>query len=69
MALFGSCQGSLLMIEEVLCPECGDVIELFTRDGKTVEKAICDTCGFTVDVDTPSSGYTPFDAANADKLN
>lgn len=29
-------------IEEIDCPKCGGVIEVFIRDGQTVGESICD---------------------------
>lgn len=41
-------------ILEIDCPECGakGSIEVFVKDGRTVETAICDACGFEIPEDT-----------------
>lgn len=41
-------------ILEIDCPECGEKgsIEVFVKDGRTVETAVCDVCGFEIPEDT-----------------
>jgi len=33
------------ILEEKICPECGEPVEVFTRKGRVVEDAACD-CGY-----------------------
>ena len=44
-------------IEEIDCPKCGGVIEVFIRDGQTVGESICDQCGFAIPGDVHLSLY------------
>ena len=44
-------------IEEIDCPKCGGVIEVFIRDGQTVGESICDQCGFAIPGDVYLSLY------------
>ncbi|MDK2943075.1 MAG: hypothetical protein PWP56_2588 [Acetobacterium sp.] len=32
------------VLKEIACPECGDYIELFVRDGKTIGTEKCASC-------------------------
>ena len=44
-------------IEEIDCPKCGGVIEVFIRDGQTVGESICDQGGFAIPGDVHLSLY------------
>ena len=50
--MFRGCQGkkNAITIHEKACPECGNLVELFSID----TKAVCDKCGFVVYNDTLS---------------
>lgn len=34
------------VLEERICPDCGNEVEVFTVRGRILEKAVC-TCGYT----------------------
>lgn len=42
---------NMITIEEIVCPDCGDSIEVFVKDGRTTGDAVCDSCGYTVPED------------------
>ncbi len=43
--IFEGCQGKkAISIEERICPQCGNVVELFSVDTEVK----CDRCGFTI---------------------
>ena len=44
-------------IEEVDCPKCSGVIEVFERDGLTVGDSVCEQCGFAIPGDVHLSLY------------
>lgn len=50
MSILTSCQDvrNNFVLKEIACPKCGNLIELFIRDGKTVGTAKCDICGVTI---------------------
>ena len=57
MALLSGCQEGKQTpkLTEVICPECGEVIEVFVRQGgngedagRTRDDAVCDKCGYTI---------------------
>lgn len=49
---FGGCeeQHKTPVLEERTCPECGEIVEVFTRKGRIVEECTCD-CGHTFTAD------------------
>ncbi len=51
MSIFVGCQDARNMtsIEEMKCPKCGEDIEVFVRDGKTVGDSVCDNCGYIIE--------------------
>ncbi|MBC3900413.1 hypothetical protein GH811_12365 [Acetobacterium malicum] len=36
------------VLKEIACPECGDYIELFVRDGKTTGIEKCASCHYVI---------------------
>lgn len=36
------------MLREIKCPECGEEMEVFTRDEKAVEDFTCPVCGYVI---------------------
>ena len=36
------------VLKEIACPECGDLIELFVRDGKTIGIEKCASCDYVI---------------------
>ena len=50
--IYGGCQSKSkeLSLEEKICPQCGNTVEVFSVDTEVV----CDRCGFTVYNDTLS---------------
>ena len=44
--IFSECQSHshTPTLEEVTCPQCGEIVELFSTD----PSAICENCGFTI---------------------
>ena len=44
-------------IEEIDCPRCGGVIEVFERDGLTVGDSVCEECGCVIPGDVHLSLY------------
>lgn len=50
MAILDGCQEGkhTPMIQEIICPTCGEIIEVFTRDGKTVTDSECPVCKYLV---------------------
>lgn len=37
-----------ITIEEITCPKCGGIIEIFVKDGFLAADAICDVCGYVI---------------------
>lgn len=37
------------VLTEIACPECGDYIELFVRDGKSIGTEKCASCNYVID--------------------
>lgn len=48
MSVLSGCHAArnMITIEESVCPQCGDLIEFFMRDGMQIADAVCETCGF-----------------------
>ena len=36
------------VLKEIVCPECGEYIELFVRDGKTIGIEKCANCDYVI---------------------
>ena len=47
MAVMEGCEGSskTMKLEERKCPKCGRDVEVFTKNGRIVEDAVCE-CGY-----------------------
>ncbi|MDD2959270.1 MAG: hypothetical protein PHE06_12350 [Lachnospiraceae bacterium] len=54
MALLDGCQEGKKtpVLKEVKCPKCGQIIEVFEKEGKTVEETVCDACQYVVNEGT-----------------
>ena len=39
-------------LEERVCPQCGEAVEVFTRDGRLVDDFACE-CGFVFRAEAP----------------
>lgn len=50
MAVLDGCEAQkrTLVLKEITCPECGEVMEVFVKDGKAVEDAACEKCGHKI---------------------
>ena len=48
--ILSGCQEArgMTTIEEIDCPRCGGVIEVFERDGLTVGDSVCEQCGCVI---------------------
>ena len=57
--ILSGCQEArgMTTIEEVDCPKCGGVIEVFERGGLTVGDSVCEQCGFAIPGDVHLSLY------------
>ena len=40
------------VLEEKVCPECGEIVEVFTRKGRIVTGSTCD-CGYVFNEEEP----------------
>ncbi len=47
MAILDGCQEGKKtpVLREISCPKCGETVEIFLKDGKTVADAECPGCG------------------------
>ncbi len=54
MAVLDGCHESryAVKIEEMDCPDCGEVIEYYIRDGVLAADARCEKCGYTISAGT-----------------
>ena len=65
MAVFSGCQEGKQTpkLVEVICPVCGEIIELFVRQdsaedtGRTRGEAVCEKCGYKVEEGTALSDF------------
>jgi len=50
MGVFAGCidARNMTLIKEIKCPECGNEMEFFVRDGRVIEDSICEKCGYTI---------------------
>lgn len=57
--ILSGCQEArgMTTIEEIDCPKCGGVIEVFERDGLTVGDSVCEQCGCVIPGDVHLSLY------------
>ena len=48
MAVLDGCVASKLtpILQEVKCPVCGELVEVFTKDGVINDTVKCDKCGY-----------------------
>lgn len=48
----GGCeaQHNTPVLEERICPDCGEIVEVFTRKGRVVSESPCD-CGYVFHVE------------------
>ncbi len=55
MAVYVGCQDArnAITIKEVPCPACGEVLEIFIRDGKLAADAVCGGCGHAIEAGEP----------------
>ncbi len=55
MAVMDGCEAKKRTPElrEFSCPECGELMEAFVKEGKIVEEAKCDACGYKMEADSP----------------
>ena len=37
-----------ITISEIPCPQCGEGMELFIKDGALEADAVCEKCGYTI---------------------
>ena len=46
MGVFAGCidARNMTLIKEIKCPECGNEMEFFVRDGRVIEDSICENC-------------------------
>lgn len=42
-----------ITILEVECPQCGDIVEVFVKDGVICTDSVCTECGNTIEQSTP----------------
>lgn len=51
MAIMGGCEekNRTPILEERVCPRCGETVEVFTRKGRIIEESVCD-CGYVFEV-------------------
>ena len=68
MAILSGCQEGKQTpkLEEVICPECGGVIEVFVRQGgtgadagRTRDDAVCEKCGYKIPDGSMIGDYEP----------
>ena len=54
MAILESCEESRrnVTIKEVKCPQCGQPVEVFLREGATTEATKCEVCGYVIPLGT-----------------
>lgn len=54
MAVLGGCEekNKTPKLEERVCPECGETVEVFTRQGRITEDCTCD-CGYVFHAEPP----------------
>ncbi|MCD8023196.1 MAG: hypothetical protein LUF30_09590 [Lachnospiraceae bacterium] len=48
MSVLAGCHNArnMVTIEEIQCPACGEIMEVFIRDGMIAADAICECCGY-----------------------
>ena len=66
MAIMDGCESKhkTPVLEERRCPQCGEMVEVFTRKGRIVEESTCD-CGYVFEVEeqlTPGPHRKPEEA-------
>lgn len=42
-----------ITIMEIVCPECGESVEIFVKDGAVCTDSACTECGHTIEQSTP----------------
>lgn len=54
MAVMDGCEGTSKTwdLEEMKCPECGEILEYYTMKGRIVEDAVC-KCGYVLKAQEP----------------
>lgn len=50
MSVLPSCQDvrNQFVLKEITCPKCGNEMEVFIRDGKTIGTEKCEICGCVI---------------------
>ena len=50
MAILDGCEEKKRtpVLKEVKCPKCGEMVEVFLRDGRVVEDSECTECGHVI---------------------
>ena len=43
-----------ITIGEIPCPQCGEEIEIFIKDGALAADALCGNCGYTAPAGAPA---------------
>mgnify|MGYP000005805235 CR=1 FL=1 len=57
MSVMNGCEDArrAVSIEEYPCPQCGEIMEIFVRDGEIATDAVCEKCGYTL----PAGSHAP----------
>ena len=52
MSVLNSCEDNKRtpVLKEVTCPQCGNIIEIYTVQARMIEDAVCD-CGYVLKAD------------------
>lgn len=50
MAVMPSCHDrkNTPVLQEIICPQCHETMEIFTRDGRIVQDCTCERCGHII---------------------
>lgn len=50
MAILDGCQEGkhTPMLQEIKCPVCGEIMEVFTKDAKAIEDSECPKCKYVI---------------------
>ena len=42
-----------ITISEISCPQCGEDMEIFVKDGVLAADAVCENCAYTIPAGSP----------------
>ncbi len=43
-----------ITISEIPCPQCGEDVEIFIKDGALAAESVCGKCGYTMPAGAPA---------------